>query len=134
MFSGSSFHTGTRVYCDFKTSSITFCGASSMSMVCILVRCTMMSSTCRSLRSRTPPSMSASPFATAPPIVFSSMVPRISSWAARMFAASSRRVGVIFRISRTMNWITVVSGPSRTIITRMIGATNSATRSANASA
>ena len=33
-----------------------------------------------------------------------------------------------------MNWIAVVSGPSSTIMTRMIGATNSATRSANASA
>ena len=81
-----------------------------MLMVCILVRWTMMSSTCRSLRSSTPPSMAASPLATAPPMVFSSMVPRISSCAARMLAASSRRVGVISRIRRTMTWMAVVSG------------------------
>ena len=134
MFSGLSFHIGTRVYWPFRISSITFCGASSTLMVCILVRWTMMSSTCRSLRSRTPPSMAASPLATAPPIVFSSMVPRISSCAARILAASSSRDGVSLRIRRTMIWMAVVSGPSSTIMTRMIGATNSATRSANASA
>ena len=33
-----------------------------------------------------------------------------------------------------MNWIAAVSGVRRTIITRMIGATNSATLSENASA
>ena len=33
-----------------------------------------------------------------------------------------------------MNWIAAVSGLSSAIITRMIGATNSATRSAKASA
>ena len=69
MFSGSSFHRGMRVCWLFSTSSTTFCGGSSMLMVCILVRCTMMSSTCRLLRSSTPPSMAASPLATAPPMV-----------------------------------------------------------------
>ena len=81
-----------------------------MSMVCILVRCTMMSSTCRLRRSSTPPSIAASPLATAPPMVCSWMVPRISSCAARMLAASSRLVGVMRRIRRTMNWIAAVSG------------------------
>ena len=105
-----------------------------MLMVCILVRWTMMSSTCRSLQVEHAAEHRRIALGDRAADGLSSMVPRISSCAARMLAASSRLVGVSFRIRRTMYWMAVGERVSRTMITRMIGATNSATRSANASA
>ena len=78
--------------------------------------------------------MLASPRATVPSFSDSSMVPRSSSCAARMLAASSTLVGVSFSSCRTMNWIAVVAGASPTIARRMNGATKRATRSAAAMA
>ena len=129
MFSGSSRHSGTRVYWLFSTLSMIVCGGSSAHTVSILVRWTMMSSTCSSRRSSTPPSMFASPRATAPSLAPRPMVPRISSCAARMLAASSAFDGVIRRILRTMKRIAMVTGASSQMTACISGATASAMRS-----